>query len=76
MRAAYTSCSSRIGAGQPRQFAGSTIRFMNKLPDTPLALEPGDDSADARARIENYLGFPPGISGHALAAHEQRPAQV
>ncbi|SDC89102.1 thioredoxin reductase (NADPH) [Cupriavidus sp. YR651] len=63
-----------IGAG-PAGLAAAVYAASEGLRVIVLdALSPGGQ-AGASARIENYLGFPAGISGHALASNAFAQAQ-
>jgi thioredoxin reductase (NADPH) len=63
-----------VGAG-PAGLATSVYAGSEGLATLTLDGNAFGGQAGASARIENYLGFPTGISGHALAARAYNQAQ-
>jgi len=63
-----------IGAG-PAGLATAVYAASEGLSVVVLDARAFGGQAGASARIENYLGFPTGISGHALAARAYNQAQ-
>ena len=63
-----------VGAG-PAGLAASVYAASEGLSVLVLDCRSRGGQAGASARIENYLGFPTGISGHALMARASNQAQ-
>ena len=63
-----------VGAG-PGGLAAAVYAASEGLATVVLEAEAPGGQAGTSSRIENYLGFPPGVSGQALAERAQVQAQ-